>query len=41
MVQDASPNVEYQLRENTNRVRVCDGRADNDEENRNLHAGSA
>ena len=37
------PDVKYQLRVNTNRVQACDGRAEDgdDDENRNLHAGSA
>ena len=36
MIQDALPDIYYQLRLNTNRVRICDGRAHDDEENRNL-----
>ena len=39
MVQDAPPNVEYQPRVNTNRMRLCEGRAD-DEQNKNV-LGSA
>ena len=35
MVQDALPNVDYQPRVNTNRVWLCDGRAD-DEQNKNI-----